>query len=99
MKDGMAMTGHKTVEMFLRYVHPDEKRLRKSVEKVSTQRRKLVNRRRLVEENVVGTSLVVPQLGKTRTTQGNYRPYRRRKGANREAPEHARSAEPEESAA
>jgi integrase len=31
IKDGMAMTGHKTVDMFLRYVHPDEKRVRKSV--------------------------------------------------------------------
>jgi hypothetical protein len=41
------MTGHKTVAMFLRYVHPDEKRVRKSVEMVGAQRRKLVNSSKL----------------------------------------------------
>jgi len=81
MKDGMAMTGHKTVEMFLRYVHPDEKRFRKSVEKVSAQRRKLVSHACLAEANEGGTKIVSPQQCESRTAQGNYRPYRKRKGA------------------
>jgi len=93
IKDGMAMTGHKTVDMFLRYVHPDEKRVRKSVEKVSAQRRKLVNSRLLnVTETQVDIAPASPAQPISGTAQGNYRPYRRRKGENREPPEGSRSA-------
>jgi len=93
IKDGMAMTGHKTVDMFLRYVHPDEKRVRKSVEKVSAQRQKLVNSGRLKEPKRQAVVEPVPVNQPTSSTaQGNYRAYRRRNGPNREPPQDTRSA-------
>lgn len=93
IKDGMAMTGHKTVDMFLRYVHPDEKRVRKSVEKVSAQRRKLVNSGKSMEPNQRVVIDPAPAIRITSSTaQDNYRPYRRRKGPNREAPQGTLSA-------
>jgi integrase len=100
IKDGMAMTGHKTVDMFLRYVHPDEKRVRKSVEKVSAQRRKMVNSSKLTvpKQQAVIDSACPAQIV-SQTAQGNYRPYRRRKGANREAPQDSRSAASEQDTA
>jgi Phage integrase family len=99
IKDGMAMTGHKTVDMFLRYVHPDEKRVRKSVERVSAQRRKLVNSSKLtVPKEQAVTHLATPEHATSPTAQGNYRPYRRGNGSNREAPQDSRSAASERDA-
>jgi hypothetical protein len=75
IKDGMAMTGHKTVAMFLSYVHPDEERVRKSVEKVSAERRKLTASNRLMrksEDTLLSTqSTIEPSLS---TALGHYRP-------------------------
>jgi len=95
IKDGMAMTGHKTVEMFLSYVHPDEERVRKSVAKVCAARRKLISggEQQAAEKK---TGLPVPSTinANLSTAQGNYRPYRKRKGANRAAPPGSVSAAP-----
>lgn len=93
IKDGMMMTGHKTVEQFLKYVHPDEKRVRKSVAKVSAQRQKLAQSGARTALNQHAARHVQPvSIGEASTAQGNYRPYRKRKGPNREAPEGSRSA-------
>jgi hypothetical protein len=88
-KDGMAMTGHKSIAMYLRYVHPDEKRIKKSADKVSAQRRKLVGTPSPIQSNAADPSTHAQVA--TLTAQGNYRPYRKRKGANREAPPDSRS--------
>ncbi len=87
IKDGMAMTGHKTVEMFLRYVHPDEERIRRSVAKVGGLRRKVVSSSIVIaaRERVVTPSETTGSCT-PRTAQGNYRPYRNRNGANRPKP-------------
>jgi len=93
IKDGMAMTGHKTVEMFLRYVHPDEKRVRKSAERVSAQRRKLLNvSRPFLPQQLAMANRSDSLQATSQTAQGNYRPYRKRKGANRAAPPESRTA-------
>jgi Phage integrase family len=93
IKDGMAMTGHKTVAMFLSYVHPDEQRVRKSVEKVSAERRKLVDgsKRRTADEKGIIRLESTHQL-KSSIALGNYRPYRVRKSENRGAPPNSKSA-------
>jgi integrase len=88
-KDGMAMTGHRSIAMYLRYVHPDEKRIKKSADKVSAQRRKLVGTPSPVQFTAANPSTHAQVA--TLTAQGNYRPYRKRKGANREAPPDSRS--------
>jgi integrase len=95
IKDGMAMTGHKTVEMFLSYVHPDEQRVRKSVEKVSAERRKLINssQNAVADQEVINHAASSVGSGSL-TARGNYRPYRKRTGFHREAPPGSRSASP-----
>jgi hypothetical protein len=78
------MTGHKSIAMYLRYVHPDQKRIRKSADKVSARRRKLVGITALSEPSADDPpSRAAPA---SRTARGNYRPYRKRKGENREPP-------------
>jgi hypothetical protein len=95
IKDGMAMTGHKTVEMFLSYVHPDEQRVRKSVEKVCAERRKLIDssQHAVADQEVINHGASGVGSGSP-TARGNYRPYRKRTGFNREAPPGSRSACP-----
>ncbi len=38
VRTGMQMTGHKTVQMFMRYVHPEESRIRKAQAKIRKSR-------------------------------------------------------------
>ncbi len=41
VRTGMSMTGHKTVAMFMRYVHPEEDRIRAANAEIARQRRLL----------------------------------------------------------
>jgi hypothetical protein len=72
------MTGHKTVALFLSYVHPDERRVRRSVEKVSAERRKLANRSK---QSTPDDKQLVPVESTNPSNQstalGKYRPQRR----------------------
>jgi integrase len=43
IRTGMAMTGHQTVTMFMRYVHPEAERIRQATEAVSVQRQKILS--------------------------------------------------------
>jgi integrase len=43
VRTGMQMTGHKTVQMYMRYIHPEEQRIRAAQAKMGRARRKLLN--------------------------------------------------------
>lgn len=43
VRTGMQMTGHKTVQMFMRYVHPEEDRIRKAQAKITNDRKRILN--------------------------------------------------------
>jgi hypothetical protein len=87
VKIGMALTAHKTAAMFMRYVHAEDDPVRAAAEKVASMRRDTISSQVPVTTTVVPPS-VVPTAGgkKTRTSQGNYRPYRHRKNQVRAAP-------------
>ncbi|MBS0493074.1 MAG: tyrosine-type recombinase/integrase [Proteobacteria bacterium] len=86
IKVGMALSAHKTVTMFMTYVHTEDDPVRAAAEKVARLRRDAIDGR------VSATSalpLTTPPVGdgeKTRTSQGNYRPYRHRKSPTRTVP-------------
>jgi Phage integrase family len=96
IKAGMAVTAHKTVTMFMRYVHPEDDRVRAAAETIAARRREVVDAGRVnrlatttkadSEPDVKGQSCV-PQIATP-----IYRPYRNRKGSNRDAPPGSRSA-------
>lgn len=104
VKVGMALTAHKTVTMFMRYVHVEDDPIRAAAEAVSTRRRGLIGGAPLPprpEPEPTPVQLLPeptpspfagPPLGledrtyNSRTKLGNYRPYRKRAGANRAAP-------------
>lgn len=77
IKVGMALTAHKTVTMFMTYVHTEDDPVRAAAEKVANLRRNTI------DSQVPATSPVAPLAfdgsEQTRTSQGNYRPYRHRK--------------------
>ncbi len=83
VKVGMALTAHKTVSMFMRYVHTEDDPVRAAVEKVAARR-----------QEAIGSSVVTPNATKeatnggraTPTSLGSYRPYRHRKAPTRAAP-------------
>lgn len=93
---GMALTAHKTVTMFMRYVHPEDDPVRAAAEKVATQRQSVVDSRKPEELPVAQGSerCTVTENGRyaSRVALGNYRPYRNRKGPNRGAPPDSKSA-------
>jgi Phage integrase family len=93
IKDGMAMTGHKTVAMFLSYVHPDEERVRNSVEKVSAERRRLTaSNRQMPKSDDTRLSAQPTSESGLSSSLGNYRPYRARKGTDRPTPPNSKTA-------
>lgn len=83
MKVGMALTAHKTVSMFMRYVHTEDDPVRAAAEKVAARR-----------QETIGSAVVAPTAtkeamgggGVTPTSLGNYRPYRHRKAPTRAVP-------------
>ncbi|QAU22637.1 DUF4102 domain-containing protein [Dyella sp. M7H15-1] len=52
VKVGMALTAHKTVAMFMRYVHTEDDPVRKAAELVATRRKSVIGRRREPEKVV-----------------------------------------------
>lgn len=52
MKVGMALTAHKTVAMFMRYVHTEDAPVREAAELVAKRRKTIIGTRPVVEETV-----------------------------------------------
>ncbi|HRM95088.1 MAG TPA: tyrosine-type recombinase/integrase, partial [Alicycliphilus sp.] len=83
LKVGMALTAHKAVSMFMRYVHTEDDPVRAAAEKVAARR-----------QETIGSAVVTPNTaqeatgrgGATPTSFGNYRPYRHRKAPTRAVP-------------
>jgi hypothetical protein len=95
IKVGMALTAHKTVTMFMTYVHTEDDPVRAAAEKVASRRRDTIDSR--VSAKPLTVSSAVPDGDKSRTSQGNYRPYRHRKSPSRAVPPGTKrdSAKPE----
>jgi len=84
IKVGMALTAHKTVTMFMTYVHTEDDPVRAAAEKVANLRRDTIE-----SCAPAAAPLAAPAAGggdKTLTSQGNYRPYRHRKHQARAVP-------------
>ena len=80
VKIGMALTAHKTAAMFMRYVHAEDDPIRAAAEKVANLRRETVG-------GTAPVTLTAPaDAGETRTSLGNYRPFRHRKQQSRAVP-------------
>lgn len=80
VKVGMALTAHKTAAMFMRYVHAEDDPIREAADKVAARRRLTVGDGAASDgerkQNDVADS-------PTRTSLGNYRPFRHRKTPHR----------------
>lgn len=110
VKVGMALTAHKTVTMFMRYVHTEDDPVRAAADVVSYQRFSLVeasapnqasqplddcaapivdfhvpDQQDALNQESQPRSLKV-QSCLSRTSLGNYRPFRHRKGSHRSMP-------------
>ena len=83
VKIGMALTAHKTAAMFMRYVHAEDDPIRAAAEKVAMLRRDTVGSNALATAHA-STSPTDP--ADTRTSLGNYRPFRHRKVQSRAVP-------------
>jgi integrase len=100
VKVGMALTAHKTVTMFMRYVHSEDDPIRAAADVVALRRKSVIAAVPIVEataaagprQAVVGEALMAQAQqrrdGKytSRTKLRNYRPFRHHKGENRAAP-------------
>jgi integrase len=98
IKVGMALTAHKTVTMFMRYVHVEDDPVRAAAEKVAIQRQSVVESRQSQEPAGIDQRHceAADEIGKdsryiSRVAVGNYRPYRNRKVRNRAAPPGSRT--------
>ncbi|ODT06514.1 MAG: integrase [Mesorhizobium sp. SCN 65-20] len=108
LKVGMALTAHKTVAMFMRYIHNEDDPVRSAADVVAARRRSVITPNAPViivpgPEVTEAAPSVAPKPvrevrpsgppagledGKyqSRIKAGNYRPFRHRKGDNREVP-------------
>ncbi|WP_442593396.1 tyrosine-type recombinase/integrase [Parapusillimonas sp. JC17] len=87
LKVGMALTAHKTVSMFMTYVHTEDDPIRQAAEKVANLRQGVIDRCAPATQTTAEASApVVTDASKTGTSQGNYRPYRHRKSPTRAVP-------------
>lgn len=84
VKIGMALTAHKTAAMFMRYVHAEDDPVRAAAEKVANLRRETIGGIVLMPPQAASQATAAP--GRTRTSLGNYRPFRHRKEASRPIP-------------
>jgi len=96
VKVGMALTAHKTVTMFMRYVHAEDDPTRAAADIVAHRRQVLIGGR-AAEKEAGSPSGEKPQgfddsAHGSRTKVGNYRPFRHRSGANRAVPPGTRRA-------
>lgn len=97
VKVGMALTAHKTVQMFMRYVHAEDDPIRAAANKVADRRKALLAQSSSVPITAAGE----PQLAAAsaapaspaRTALGNYRPFLHRTGTNRTIPPASKRAE------
>ena len=88
IKVGMALTAHKTVTQFMAYVHAEDDPVRAAAEKVATLRRGAIDSQAQAAP-IPAPTASAPAIAdgeKTRTSQGNYRPYRHRKSPTRAVP-------------
>ncbi len=83
LKVGMALTAHKTIAMFMRYVHTEEGPIRAAAEKVAALRRETIGAAVAPSDP---SRVAAAEAAPTRTGSGNYRPYRHRKAATRAVP-------------
>lgn len=88
IKVGMQLTAHKTVTMFMRYVHTEDEPVRAAAELVSACRRAVLVERaaRASGDQVMPGGAGGGQTSASRTQVGAYRPYRHRSGPNRGTP-------------
>lgn len=93
IKVGMVLTAHKTVQMFMRYVHTEDNPVRAAANKVANQRKALLAKSVAAapawvapascEKASASTTNVGHENG---TALGNYRPFRHRTSADRAIP-------------
>lgn len=91
VKVGMALTAHKTVTMFMRYVHTEDDPIRNAADLVAARRKGLVDEVRVSVSAIPDVVLPVAageQSGGdvVRATAGNYRPFRHRRSESRAVP-------------
>lgn len=89
VKVGMALTPHKTVAMFMRYVHLEDDPVREAADKVASRRWETIGNAGAVQAL---SEVMEDQTGKTRTSLGNYRPFRHRKEEARAIPPDSKRA-------
>lgn len=83
IKVGMALTAHKTVSMFMSYVHTKDDPIRAAAEKVANMRQETIGKQKPADTQV---PVAVEVNEPTKTSQGNYRPYRHLKRPTRAVP-------------
>jgi len=87
IKVGMTLTAHKTVTQFMTYVHTEDDPVRAAAEKVANLRQDTINSRAPASPTTPPPATpAIADSEKTRTSQGNYRPYRHRKENSRTLP-------------
>jgi integrase len=92
VKVGMALTAHKTVTMFMRYVHTEDDPIRNAADLVAARRKGLVEDGRTAAARPAALShkaIEMPALAtdtRSRTAVGTYRPFRHRRTGGRAVP-------------
>lgn len=94
IKVGMQLTAHKTVTMFMRYVHTEDEPVRAAAELVASRRRSVLDApATLGSAQQPGAGTVSSDArGAARTQVGEYRPYRHRSGSGRTTPPKSKRA-------
>ncbi|HEY5239261.1 MAG TPA: site-specific integrase [Rhizomicrobium sp.] len=103
---GMKLTAHKTVTMFMRYVHTEDEPVRAAAETIANRRLRLTSAS--IDHHSPGeppirlsaTTSAVPEAkvsscAASRSAVGSYRPFRHRKGENRNLPPGSKRLLPE----
>jgi integrase len=92
VKVGMALTAHKTVTMFMRYVHTEDDPVRNAADLVAARRKGVVEEVRATSapsvvpvQGLPGIPAPEPSTG-SRTASGAYRPFRHRRTGERAIP-------------
>jgi len=92
VKVGMALTAHKTVTMFMRYVHTEDDPVRNAADLVAARRKGLVEDERTAAAKPTAPSEKFIELPASavdtgsRTAAGAYRPFRHRRTGERAVP-------------
>jgi hypothetical protein len=92
VKVGMALTAHKTVTMFMRYVHTEDDPIRAAAETVAARRLRVVSGETVSDPALASAAPAAASppgrqaRAATKTALGTYRPYRGRRDETRAAP-------------